>query len=434
LSGSWAGARKTARANLAPGAPVTQPSGRRKRYPVLRVVLSRSRKGYSKALPRRSTEGFIRRLLRMANSHGRDGQMNARERFHATFEYGRPDRVFLMPQWVFNDTRKRWLREGLPWDVHFNSYFGFDRIENIPINMDAYPPPETKVIEQTAHWCIVEDEFGARTKRWTDRELGMSQWLRFPVRDRETWEKWKQRFDPDAPNRYPEYWEHLKRCYQQRDFPLGIHAGSYYGWIRNWVGMENLALWYYDCPDLVHEMTEFVADFVLRVTRRALDEIPDIDHGVLWEDMAMKTGSLISPRLFREFMMGPLKRVTKALNEYGIEIIMLDCDGNVEELIPLWLEANVNLSYPLEVAAGCDAATYRARFGRELLLLGNIDKRALRDGATRAGIEREVMSKVPQLVEVGGYSPFVDHAVPPDVPFENFRYYVELLREACTLA
>jgi hypothetical protein len=24
--------------------------------------------------------------------------------------------------------------------------------------------------------------------------------------------------------------------------------------------------------------------------------------------------------------------------------------------------------------------------------------------------------------------------VPPDVPFENFRYYVELLREACTLA
>ncbi len=87
-----------------------------------------------------------------------------------------------------------------------------------------------------------------------------------------------------------------------------------------------------------------------------------------------------------------------------------------------------------EVAAGCDAPAYRARFGRELLLLGNIDKRALRDGSTRADIESEVMAKVPQLVKEGSYSPFVDHAVPPDVPFESFQYYVELLHEACTLA
>lgn len=88
----------------------------------------------------------------------------------------------------------------------------------------------------------------------------------------------------------------------------------------------------------------------------------------------------------------------------------------------------------MEVAADCDAVGYRAQFGKELLLLGNIDKRALRDGATRADIEKEVMSKVPQLAKEGGYSPFVDHAVPPDVPFENFQYYVKLTREACTLA
>jgi len=35
--------------------------------------------------------------------------------------------------------------------------------------------------------------------------------------------------------------------------------------------------------------------------------------------------------------------MTRALNEYGIKIIMVDCDGKIDELIPLWLEANVNL-------------------------------------------------------------------------------------------
>lgn len=361
-------------------------------------------------------------------------KMTARERFHATFEYGQPDRVFLMPQWTFRDTRQRWLREGMPWDVHFNTYFGFDRMETIPIHMGLWPPLETKVVEQTAHWRIVEDEFGGLTKHWSDREIGMPQWIRYPVRDRDTWERWKQRLNPDAPNRYPEYWDYLKKCYRLRDFPLGIHAGSYYGWIRNWVGMENLALWYYDCPDLVHEMTEFIADFVLRVIQRALDEIPDIDYAVLWEDMAMKTGPLISPQMFREFMMGPLKRVTKVLNEYGIRIIMVDSDGNVDQLIPLWLEANVNLIYPLEVAAGCDARRYKQQYGQQVRLLGNIDKRVLREECTKEDIEREVLSKVPELVKRGGYSPMVDHAVPPDVPFAHFKYYIDLVHEICTFS
>ncbi|NLC56080.1 MAG: hypothetical protein GX774_04510 [Armatimonadetes bacterium] len=357
--------------------------------------------------------------------------MSARERFHATFEYGRPDRTFLHPQWVFGDTVQRWLREGLPHDQHLNAYFGFDRLEMVPLNAGVWPAPETRVIEQTAHWRIVEDEFGAVTKHWTDREIGMSQWLVYPVRDRATWERYRERLNPDAPVRYPQYWEDYVRAQRGRTYPLGIHAGSYYGWIRNWVGMEHLALMYFDCPDLVHEMTEFVGDFTLRLIDRALTDIPDLDYALIWEDMAMKTGPLISPQLFREFMTPVLRRVTRRLHEAGIRIIMVDCDGNVDDLIPLWLEADVNLVYPMEVAADCDVVRYRQQFGKELLMIGGIDKRALRDGCTRAQIEAELRTKE-ALIREGGYSPFVDHAVPPDVPFANFKYYMDLVHELCT--
>ena len=360
-------------------------------------------------------------------------KMSARERFHATFEYGRPDRVFLHPQWVFNDTRLRWLREGLPRDQHLNTYFGFDRMEMVPLNAGLWPPVESRVVQQEEHWSIVEDEFGARTKRWSDREIGMSQWLVCQVRGRETWERFKERMDPDAPVRYPEYWEEYARHVRGRDYPLGIHAGSYYGWIRNWVGMEHLALWYFDQPDLVREMAEFIGVFVLRLMERALTDIPDLDYALVWEDMAMKTGPLISPQLFREFMTPVLKRVTRRLNEAKIKIIMVDCDGNVDQLIPLWLDARVNLVYPMEVAADCDVNRYRREFGRDLLMIGGIDKRALRDGCTKAQIEAEVRSKE-ALIRDGGYAPFVDHAVPPDVPFASFKYYMELVREVCTFA
>ena len=53
---------REAQIDFALGAPVELPSGRRKRYPVLRVILSHSRKGYSEALPRQGTEEFIHAL------------------------------------------------------------------------------------------------------------------------------------------------------------------------------------------------------------------------------------------------------------------------------------------------------------------------------------------------------------------------------------
>jgi uroporphyrinogen decarboxylase len=59
---------------------------------------------------------------------------------------------------------------------------------------------------------------------------------------------------------------------------------------------------------------------------------------------------------------------------------------------------------------------------------GGIDKRVLRDGMPKKGIEEEVM-KYADLVKEGGFVPFVDHGVPPDVPFDHFTYYVELIRE-----
>lgn len=340
--------------------------------------------------------------------------------------FGSPDRVFMIPQWTFPDTIKRWQEEGMPKDVHFNEYFGFDRYESAPINLGFVPPLETETESETDEYKIVRDELGGRTKVWKDKTIGMPQWLDYPLKDRASWEKIKERLNPDSQCRYPLYWEDLKRCWKDRDYPLGIHGGSYYGWLRNWTGVEHLSLLYYDDPELVHEMTDYIADFVLKTISRAVEEV-EFDYALFWEDMAHKTGSLLSPDLFREFMLPNYKRVSAFLHEHGIHIQLVDSDGNVDELIPLWLEAGLTGEYPNEVAAGCDILAYREQYGKDLILIGGIDKRALR--TTKEAVEEEVMSKVPRLLEQGGYVPFVDHAVPPDVPLENFQYYLQLVRE-----
>jgi len=159
--------------------------------------------------------------------------------------------------------------------------------------------------------------------------------------------------------------------------------------------------------------------------------IPALLRATFWEDMCYKTGPLISPAMVRKFMMPRYKKITDLLHSYGVDVIFLDSDGNVEQLIPLCLEVGINLIWPFEVAAHNDAVALRKKYGKNLILSGTIDKRALAKG--RGAIREEVMSKVPFLLEQGGYFPSVDHLVPPDVTFENYCYYINLMREIAGL-
>jgi uroporphyrinogen decarboxylase len=126
-------------------------------------------------------------------------------------------------------------------------------------------------------------------------------------------------------------------------------------------------------------------------------------------------------------MLDNYKKVTSFFRKNGINNIMVDTDGNFEVLIPLLIEGGINGFWPLEVSAGMDAIKIRKEYGNKLFLIGNIDKRALVFG--KNAIEKEVNSKVPILKELGGYIPSLDHLVPPEIPYENFKHYVKILKQ-----
>ena len=142
--------------------------------------------------------------------------------------------------------------------------------------------------------------------------------------------------------------------------------------------------------------------------------------------MCYNRGPLISPRLFREFMVPQYKRVTGLLREHGCWLNIVDCDGDIRQLIPLWLEAGINCFFPLEVRAGSDPVAIREQYGRKALLMGGVDKTALIRGGK--AIDEE-LRRVKPVVEDGGYIPHVDHRVPADVSYENYLYYLKKKRQ-----
>jgi uroporphyrinogen decarboxylase len=160
-----------------------------------------------------------------------------------------------------------------------------------------------------------------------------------------------------------------------------------------------------------------------------IDRLPadiQIDYVKWWEDMASKNGPFVSPKQFREFLQPCYTRVMGAVKKRGCVIAHVDCDGNPHDLVPCWLEEGVNVMFPLEVSAGVDPYAWRKEFGKDCRMRGAVAKRPLVIGGK--AIDQE-MERLKPLLEDGGFIPHLDHLCPPDISFDNYRYYLDAKRK-----
>lgn len=93
-------------------------------------------------------------------------------------------------------------------------------------------------------------------------------------------------------------------------------------------------------------------------------------------------------------------------------------------MIPLSLEVGATALLPWEAMAGNDIERVRDRYPC-LGIMGGIDKTAL---LSKESIDRE-LAKAARMIAQGGYIPHVDYANPPNVTWENFKYYRERLND-----
>lgn len=386
-----------------------------------------------------------------------DAAMPNRERFRSICRGERPG-DFLVMDWFHRcwaETIEAWIEQGAPPEIRdpqaLNDYFQFEHLHGLQeivsehnradlkelasstqtmgfyhITPPVVPVFDIKVLYEDERHRLETTYGGATVEVSREHPWRMPRFVDHPVKDRASWNEFRKRLDPHTPERWPRDWEDFCTRRNRQDVPTMFLLEGYFGVLREWTGVERLLYMFYDDPALVEDMMDQVLYLSLEMAKRVVKDLR-IDAVRFWEDMAFKSGTLISPEMIRKYMLPRYRQITDFLHRQGIDILHADSDGNVEELIPLWLEVGVNFPWPLEVAAGMDAVALRRKYGKDIILGGNIDKRVFLRG--KDAIREEVMSKVPYLVESGAYFPCLDHVVPPDVPLDGFRYYIDLLRE-----
>ncbi|NIA22348.1 MAG: hypothetical protein GWP05_10385, partial [Anaerolineaceae bacterium] len=304
--------------------------------------------------------------------------MNDLERFRACMAYQPVDRAPFWDWGGWPETVERWKTEGYAPQRHEPADIA-DRRQTFGRWFFPDPPFEKRVVKEDAdHVLYVNHEGILMRELKKNPSSSMPQFIKFPVETREEFRHfWKQRMQPDLSSRIGPDWQEQLKDRRAEAVPFIVIAdrwGGFFGPLRNLVGVEKLCMLFYDDPAFIEEMMDANADFIIAMMDQILDAV-EIDAFAFWEDMAYNHGPLISPALVRRYMLPRYRKVVEFLRGRGVNYVGLDSDGQMDSLIPVWLDAGLNFLYPFEVQAGMDVLQVRRKYGQELRIWGGVDKR-----------------------------------------------------------
>ncbi|NMB46582.1 MAG: hypothetical protein GX998_09265 [Firmicutes bacterium] len=354
------------------------------------------------------------------------GTMTDRERFTNQMFYKSVDRCFNMEFGYWDENFKLWdifVENGITNNEEADIFFNFDTFKVLSGNVWMSPPFAHQVVRETETTRILINEDGLLAEVPKSGHDTIPHYIEATVVTPDDWKKVKEeRFRRDDPARIVDI-EALKKAHpSDRDYPLGVDCGSMIGRIRNMLTFEGLAYATYDYPDMVEDMVETCCLLVEDWLDQVLPHI-DFDFASGWEDICFKNGPIVTVDFFKNVVTPRYKRINKKLEAHGIELWYTDCDGDVRPILPYLMEGGINCLFPYEVNSCSHPGELLAEFGKELRIMGGVDKLEL--GKGKAAIKAYLESLVP-VVERGGYIPFCDHRCPPNVTPEDYFYYLDL--------
>jgi len=322
---------------------------------------------------------------------------------------------------VMPGLREEWAAQGATPEELDLTAFRYRRplLGELPVRTGWLGGPALEVIEETEKHILGRDQYGRRVKLLKGSSA-LPLPLDYPVRTGDDWQRIKRHYEFSEARFGPD-WEQVARRYLEEGRVVTLTIPGGYDEPRQLLGEEQLALAYYDQPDLVCDILKTIGDTAARVLDRVSATVP-VDSLSVYEAMAGKGGPLAGPKQVGEFLVPYYRPLWEMLRDRGARLFSLDSDGDLRALIPSFLAAGVNLIYPMEPAAHMDIVKLREQYGTRLAFAGGLDKHLLR--RSREEIAAELEYKIPPMVRTGGCLLGLDHRIPNGTPLANYRFYI----------
>jgi len=318
--------------------------------------------------------------------------------------------------------KEEWLAQGAtPEELDFSAFrYRCPVAGRVPVNTGWMGGSPTEVLEETEEHLITRDPMGRRM-RLIKGVATIAHPLDYPVKNMDDWLKLKEHY-VFSEARFGSHWGEIAREHLNagRVVAVGIPGG--FDAPRQLMGEEGVCIAYYEQPELIHDILTTIGDTAFRVLDRVSSTV-QIDQLSVHEDMAGKSGPLAGPKQVEAFIKPYYRRAWDMLQDRGARLFDQDSDGDMNAVIPAFLDAGVNVMHPMETAADMDIVEIRRTYGTKLAFYGGIDKHVLR--RSKEEVVEELEYKIPPMVHTGGCVLAVDHRIPNGTPLANYRFYVE---------
>lgn len=189
--------------------------------------------------------------------------------------------------------------------------------------------------------------------------------------------------------------QEVRNLYPDHCLIFGTHIGPFTaGYLA--MGFERFFIRLVDDPAFVHKLLENRTEWCIAMFRKAISLGAEVL--VLGDDAGHHSGPMVSPQMWREFVLPYHRRIVDELDAP----VIWHSDGNIELLLPMAVEAGFTGVHGLEPAAGMDLGKVKREFGQHLVLIGNIDVRVLCDSDLEA-VRQEIRRCIEQGAPGGGY-------------------------------
>lgn len=181
-------------------------------------------------------------------------------------------------------------------------------------------------------------------------------------------------------------------------------------------------------PELIRKLSEKQCKLAnmmdIYYMREGLDAI-------LWgQDHSYNSGPLISPDMFRDFVLPVYKsRVNSVQKSLGLYIFKHAC-GNNWKLLDMYVEAGFDAYQSVQASAGMDLKQVKDAYGNKLVLWGGVPLELLQSGTAR-----EVRDASRAALKIGkpngGYIFGSSHSIATGTKYNNFMAMLDEYQKNC---
>lgn len=230
--------------------------------------------------------------------------------------------------------------------------------------------------------------------------------------------------DPDAPGRLGLLPDLVHRYKGRR--AICFHHRAAFMWSAYLMGLDNILMAMLAEPELVHAIMGKVLRCNMRIVQRAIRAGADVI--ILGDDYAGNNGPMMSPDLFREFILPPLRQMISMIHDEGA-LCIKHSDGNLYPLLDMIVGAGPDGINPIEPVAGMMLKEVKRLYGGRVCITGNIDCARLLPHGTVEEVRAAVRTAIEDAAAGGGYILTSSNSIHSSCRPENFVAMVRACHE-----